>query len=198
VVIASAQSQGRPVLLGEVASAMAGLIVDPPLTPFFQADQDAVDDRLLVFDGLLAQDSVNICESPSPAVGNPGEESRADGALAPEEPGTERDVPFFRVAWAGPPEVLDNLARGRFAGRIITRLPGVLTLVVDLGAGAGVGVDLTGAIGVSPADGSDAVQYRLVSVVLQHLGAPALHFPDHRFRGRWHFNLARPRRSRCR
>jgi hypothetical protein len=48
VIIASAQSQGRPVLLGEVASAMAGLIVDPPLTPFFQADQDGVNIRELL------------------------------------------------------------------------------------------------------------------------------------------------------
>jgi hypothetical protein len=31
VIIASAQSQGGPVLLGEVVSAKAGLIVDPPL-----------------------------------------------------------------------------------------------------------------------------------------------------------------------
>jgi hypothetical protein len=75
------------------------------------------------------------------------------------------------VASAGLPEMLDNLARGRFAGRFITRLPRVLTLVVDLGLGDVMGVDLPGAIGVTPADGSDAVQYRLVSVVLQQLGA---------------------------
>jgi hypothetical protein len=65
------------------------------------------------------------------------------------------------------------------------------------GRGGWVGVDLPGAIGVTPADGSDAVQYLLVSVVRQRLGARALHFTSRRFGGRWHFDVARPRRSRC-
>jgi hypothetical protein len=136
VIIASAQSHDRPVLLGEVASAMARLIAHPSLTPFFQADQDPIDDLLLVFDGLLAQDGMNIRELLSAAVGSRDEESGADGALAPQESGTERGVSFLRVASAGLPEVLDNLGRGRSAGRFITRLTRVLTLV-DLGAGAG-------------------------------------------------------------
>jgi hypothetical protein len=98
VIIASAQSPDHPVLLGEVASAMARLIVDPPLIPFFQADQDPMDDLLLVLDGLLAQDGVNIRELLWAAVGSPDEESGPDGALAPQEFGAERDMPFFRVA----------------------------------------------------------------------------------------------------
>ena len=73
------------------------------------------------------------------------------------EPGTERDLPFFRVASAGLSEVLDNLARGRFAGPVITRLRRVLTQVADRGTGAGVGVDLPGAIGGTPAAGGAAV-----------------------------------------
>jgi hypothetical protein len=106
-------------------------------------------------------------------------------------------VAFLRASSTGLPGVLDNLALGRFAGRIITRLPRVLTLAVDLGAEtrADLDVDPPGAIDVTPADGCDAVQYRLVSVVLQHRGRTrALHFTGRRARGRWLFDVAQPQR----
>ena len=175
-IIASAQAPGNPVALGEVASALSELIVHPPRIPFFRADQDPTDDLSLVIDGLLAQDGVAFHELLFTILGDGDEGAGADGALAPQPPGVESDVPFFRLASTGLLDVLGNLRRGCFAGRIIKRLPRVLTLVIDLsGEEDDPGVDLPGAIGVTPADGGDAVQYRLVSVVVQHLG-PRVHY----------------------
>jgi hypothetical protein len=176
VIIASAASPDFAVPLGEVASAINALIIHPRNTPFFQADQDpAHDDLPLVFDALLSQDGVVFRDLLgvvlSLDLGSSAGELGPDGALAPQAPGTEHLAPFLRVASNGLDEALEGIRRARFGRRIIAKLPRVLTLVIDIRAQeAETGVELPGAIGVTPADGGESVQYRLVSIVLQHLG----------------------------